>query len=189
VGRATFGATIARIGTVLATDAGFVALTSAAHPGDDVCAPLLWLSSDGNTWDLVSPDSPFGNVAFVHGTTFVGSPNATVGSSPSASSGAKAGRSRHRMVRATARRRLRRYLRRGNRAGNLGLHPGHRPTAEVAMAVRSGGFVADCVCPPRHVGRSEALGRDGPGAGFGGLAEIGCSSAGSGSLSGSATHN
>lgn len=58
--RGTFGATQSEIRTVLATDSGFVALTSAIHPTDNVCAPLLWYSPDGNTWELVSAESPFG---------------------------------------------------------------------------------------------------------------------------------
>ena len=58
--RGTFGATHGQIRTVVATDSGFVAFTSAAHPVDAVCAPLLWFSTDGTTWDLISPDSPFG---------------------------------------------------------------------------------------------------------------------------------
>lgn len=70
--RATFGATVSQIRAVLATDAGFVALTSASHPGDLVCAPLLWFSADGNTWDLVSPDSPFGQMAIVYADDFRG---------------------------------------------------------------------------------------------------------------------
>ena len=56
------------IGTVLATDAGFVALTP-AHPDDwnddPICEPLLWFSADGNTWELVSHDSPFGKISFI----------------------------------------------------------------------------------------------------------------------------
>jgi hypothetical protein len=64
--RATFGATGAQIRTVLATDAGFVAFTSAAHRYGEVCAPLLWFSADGNTWDLVASDSPFGELSVVH---------------------------------------------------------------------------------------------------------------------------
>ncbi len=56
------------IGAVLATDAGFVALT-AAHPDDwdddPICEPLLWFSADGSTWELVSQDSPFGKTAVV----------------------------------------------------------------------------------------------------------------------------
>jgi hypothetical protein len=27
-----------------------------------VCAPLLWFSPDGNTWELISPESPFGEL-------------------------------------------------------------------------------------------------------------------------------
>jgi hypothetical protein len=61
--RATFGATSAEIQTVVATDAGFVALTSATHRFGEICAPLLWFSTDGTTWDLVSPDSPFGELS------------------------------------------------------------------------------------------------------------------------------
>lgn len=64
--RGTFGATESSIRTVLATDSGFVAFTSASHPADEVCAPLLWFSPDGNSWDLVSPDSPFGQAAAVN---------------------------------------------------------------------------------------------------------------------------
>jgi hypothetical protein len=59
------------IDALLATDAGFVALT-AAHPNewndDPICEPLLWFSADGNNWELVSHDSPFGGTAFVGGT-------------------------------------------------------------------------------------------------------------------------
>jgi hypothetical protein len=54
---------------VLATEAGFVALTP-AHPDNwsrtPACEPLLWLSADGNLWDLVSSQSPFGEGAIVH---------------------------------------------------------------------------------------------------------------------------
>jgi hypothetical protein len=64
--RATFGATSAEIRTVVATDAGFVAFTSATHPYRWICAPLLWFSADGNTWDLVSPDSPFGELSLMY---------------------------------------------------------------------------------------------------------------------------
>ena len=63
--RATFGATAAHIGTVLATDAGFVAVTAAEHPYEVVCAPLLWISPDGDTWDLVAAESPFGERSIV----------------------------------------------------------------------------------------------------------------------------
>jgi hypothetical protein len=58
--RATFGASTAHIITVVATDDGFVAVTAAEHPGEDVCVPYLWLSPDGDSWDLVSTGSPFG---------------------------------------------------------------------------------------------------------------------------------
>jgi hypothetical protein len=64
--RGTFGATRSVIRAVVATDAGFVAFTSATNPvSDEVCAPLLWFSTDGNVWDLVSPVSPFGELAAV----------------------------------------------------------------------------------------------------------------------------
>ncbi len=56
------------LGQVLPTEAGFVALTP-AHSADwwanPTCEPLLWFSANGSTWDLVSPDSPFGPAAFV----------------------------------------------------------------------------------------------------------------------------
>ncbi|MGE5223320.1 MAG: hypothetical protein ACM3PY_12850 [Omnitrophica WOR_2 bacterium] len=57
-----------KIGKVLATDGGFVALTP-AHSDDwdkkPICEPLLWFSVDGNDWELVSDQSPFGNHAYV----------------------------------------------------------------------------------------------------------------------------
>jgi len=61
----TFAASEGRIRTVLATDVGFVALTSAAHPADEVCEPFLWFSPDGDEWTLVSPESPFGEQSVV----------------------------------------------------------------------------------------------------------------------------
>jgi hypothetical protein len=64
--RATFGATANKMDAVLATDAGFVVLASASHPDGMICAPLLWFSPDGNTWDLVSPDSPFGEISSIN---------------------------------------------------------------------------------------------------------------------------
>lgn len=66
--RSNFGATTNRIDQILATDAGFVALTSAAR-SDSVCEPLLWFSTDGDEWELVSDVSPFGelSVVFVDG--------------------------------------------------------------------------------------------------------------------------
>lgn len=56
----THGASENMIRAVLATDAGFVILTSAEHPADEVCEPFLWSSTDGNEWTLVSSVSPFG---------------------------------------------------------------------------------------------------------------------------------
>jgi hypothetical protein len=64
--RGTYGAERSLIRSVVATDAGFVAFTSASHLADAVCAPLLWFSPDGNTWQLVSPESPFGQFAEVN---------------------------------------------------------------------------------------------------------------------------
>jgi hypothetical protein len=58
-----------QIGPVLATEAGFVVLTP-AHPVNwsrlPACEPLLWFSDNGNRWDLVSSQSPFGEGALVH---------------------------------------------------------------------------------------------------------------------------
>jgi hypothetical protein len=57
------------IGPVFATESGFVAFT-AAHPNDwnnlPLCRPIIWTSSDGSAWDLVSSESPFGPDAYVH---------------------------------------------------------------------------------------------------------------------------
>lgn len=47
---------------LLGINGGFLSLTS-AHPQDwgrPICEPLLWFSSDGNDWQLVSTESPFG---------------------------------------------------------------------------------------------------------------------------------
>ncbi len=56
------------IGPVLATDAGFVAIT-AAHPEDwnasPICEPLVWFSADGGDWELVANESPFGDDTFI----------------------------------------------------------------------------------------------------------------------------
>lgn len=62
--RRNFGATTNRIDGVLATDTGFVALTSAAG-SDETCEPLLWFSPDGDMWELVSEVSPFGELSVV----------------------------------------------------------------------------------------------------------------------------
>ena len=59
-----------RVGPVLVTADGFVALT-AGHPADwnsdPMCEPVLWSSSDGSRWELVSGESPFGDRAWVTG--------------------------------------------------------------------------------------------------------------------------
>lgn len=56
------------IGPMMVTDRGFVALTP-ADPADWVkdytCEPVVWSSSDGSAWDLVSASSPFGSGAYV----------------------------------------------------------------------------------------------------------------------------
>ncbi len=57
------------IGPVFAIGGGFVAFTS-GHPNDwnnfGMCRPVIWTSSDGSTWDLVSAESPFGPHAIVY---------------------------------------------------------------------------------------------------------------------------
>jgi sugar lactone lactonase YvrE len=57
------------VGPVLATDAGYALLTP-AHTADwdrsPSCEPVVWFSTDGNVWELQSPDSPFGEGAAVH---------------------------------------------------------------------------------------------------------------------------
>lgn len=57
------------IGPVFATGNGFVAIT-AGHGGDwdnhPMCRPVIWTSSDGSAWDLVSVESPFGPDAYVN---------------------------------------------------------------------------------------------------------------------------
>ncbi|MDH3260777.1 MAG: hypothetical protein OEM84_07390 [Acidimicrobiia bacterium] len=57
------------IGPVMASEAGFVVLTP-AHPDNwsrtPICEPLLWFSEDGNRWELLSSQSPFGEGAIVH---------------------------------------------------------------------------------------------------------------------------
>jgi hypothetical protein len=63
--RLTASATVGKVDTVFATDAGFVALASAAHAHGLICDPLLWFSPDGNSWELVSPDSRFGEMAII----------------------------------------------------------------------------------------------------------------------------
>jgi hypothetical protein len=68
-GPGSYGGAPDIIGPVLASDAGFVVLTP-AHPDNwnrtPACEPLLWFSADGNRWDLLSPQSPFGERAIVH---------------------------------------------------------------------------------------------------------------------------
>ncbi len=55
-------------GPAVATKDGFVVLASALVSGGNqrpLCSPLLWSSSDGRTWTLVSGRSPFGDGAIV----------------------------------------------------------------------------------------------------------------------------
>jgi len=58
----------AYLGPVLATDGGFAALTP-AHPANwrkrPLCEPVVWASSDGRTWELLSAETPFGSHAVV----------------------------------------------------------------------------------------------------------------------------
>jgi sugar lactone lactonase YvrE len=65
----SFGGGGARIGPVVATESGFVALTAGNSGGWDdfpLCEPVVWTSSDGSTWDLDSAESPFGPTAYVY---------------------------------------------------------------------------------------------------------------------------
>jgi hypothetical protein len=77
-----------QIGPVLATEAGFVVLTP-AHPDNwsrlPACEPLLWFSDDGNRWDLVSSQSPFGEGAIVHRIAEHAGRYVAVGATPSES--------------------------------------------------------------------------------------------------------
>lgn len=71
-----------KIGPVLATEAGFVALTP-AHPANwnytTLCEPVPWFSADGSTWDLVSTESPFGDRATVTSVASRGGRHVAVG--------------------------------------------------------------------------------------------------------------
>ncbi|MEA3511760.1 MAG: hypothetical protein U9R51_10025, partial [Actinomycetota bacterium] len=53
------------IGPVFSTGSGFVAY--ACEPRDvwGECGAIIWTSNDGNTWDLVSTESPFGSNTWV----------------------------------------------------------------------------------------------------------------------------
>lgn len=57
------------IGPILVTDAGYVILGSADASWDRrasrLCEPLAWFSEDGNAWELLTPESPFGPRAAV----------------------------------------------------------------------------------------------------------------------------
>jgi hypothetical protein len=60
---------VAGLRPVVATNGGFIALTprrGAANPNMSVCGPLVWFSTDGNTWEPVSEESPFGRYAIVY---------------------------------------------------------------------------------------------------------------------------
>lgn len=51
------------IGPILVTEAGYVILTplaSAVWSREPLCDPVVWFSADGNTWELLTPTSPFG---------------------------------------------------------------------------------------------------------------------------------
>lgn len=54
---------LGNVGPVLGADEGFVALTP-AHPAnwnnEPLCEPVLWYSPDGDSWDLLAGQGPFG---------------------------------------------------------------------------------------------------------------------------------
>lgn len=57
------------IGPMFATGNGFVASTAGhgdAWNNHPMCRPVIWSSSDGSDWDLVSAESPFGSDAYVN---------------------------------------------------------------------------------------------------------------------------
>ena len=57
------------IGPILVTEAGYVILGSPGatwdSPASQLCEPLAWFSTDGNVWELRTPESPFGSRASV----------------------------------------------------------------------------------------------------------------------------
>jgi hypothetical protein len=58
-----------QFGPVLATETGFVLVTPAHRANwsrTPACEPLFWSSPDGDTWELASERSPFGEGAIVH---------------------------------------------------------------------------------------------------------------------------
>jgi len=77
-----------QIGPVLATETGFIVVTP-SHPDNwsraPTCEPLLWFSTDGNRWDLVSSQSPFGDGAIVHRIAEHAGRYIAVGATPSGS--------------------------------------------------------------------------------------------------------
>lgn len=51
------------IGPILVTEAGYVILAPRASAGwsqEPMCDPVVWFSTDGNTWELLTPTPPFG---------------------------------------------------------------------------------------------------------------------------------
>ena len=116
-----------QIGPVLATEAGFVVLTP-AHPDNwsrtPACEPLLWFSADGNRWDLVSSQSPFGEGAIVHRIAEHAGRYIAVGATPSESAEGAVWVSDDALTLATGRRRNGRSRRRRRWRSRL---DGHRP--------------------------------------------------------------
>ena len=53
------------IGPVFSTGSGFVAYTCGHRDIWGECGPIIWTSNDGNTWDRVSTESPFGSNTWV----------------------------------------------------------------------------------------------------------------------------
>jgi hypothetical protein len=55
-------------GPILVTETGYVILAPASSTywdGLPLCAPLVWFSADGNTWELLTEQSPFGAAAAI----------------------------------------------------------------------------------------------------------------------------
>jgi hypothetical protein len=53
------------IGPVFSTGSGFVAYTCGPRDFWGECGPIIWISNDGSSWDLVSTESPFGSNTWV----------------------------------------------------------------------------------------------------------------------------
>jgi hypothetical protein len=86
LGTSSRGVGKGHIGPMMVTDRGFVALT-AADPADwsidPTCEPLVWFSTDGSAWDLVSTSSPFGSGAYVREVASRAGRHVAIGGIPS----------------------------------------------------------------------------------------------------------